>query len=224
MRQSERLELLSALVAPLADTFGPYCEVVLIDMTRPDHGIVSIHNGHVTNRKVGDPLGDTGLFDLAGRFPGQDSVVGYRTYTGDSRPLRSTTIFFRDKQGRPYAALAINYDLSLVQEMHRHAATMLDDSHIEKSAPIVGDRVGTLLDDLFAEAARQVGKAVPQFTKQDRVAVVRYLEEHGAFVIRGSMSAVARRLGVSRVAIYGYLEEVRAEAESEPEAGEGQRV
>jgi predicted transcriptional regulator YheO len=218
MTRRRELQMLSKLVEALGETFGPFCEVVLHDLTQPESSIVAIHNGHVTGRRVGESLADTGLFDLANRFPDRDVVAGYRTYSSDSRPLRSTTVFFRDQKGFPYAALGINYDLSLLQQLHRYTEQMLDDANIEKPNPIVAGGVNDLLDQLFAEAVQATGKAFSQFDKQDRVAVVRHLERRGAFLIRGAVSSVARLMGVSRVALYGYLEEARSRERSDSRA------
>ncbi len=46
------------LVDAIAGTFGKNCEVVLHDLRKPHQSIIKIANGHITNRKVGDPLTD----------------------------------------------------------------------------------------------------------------------------------------------------------------------
>lgn len=51
----EPLPLLRAffpVVDCLADLFGPDCEVVLHDVSRPEDSIIKIRNGHVTGRKA----------------------------------------------------------------------------------------------------------------------------------------------------------------------------
>ena len=44
------------IAADLASQFGPDCEVVIHDLktSEPEHSIVYIVNGHVTNRDIGD--------------------------------------------------------------------------------------------------------------------------------------------------------------------------
>ena len=51
-----RLTILKQLANDIASQFGPDCEVVIHDLktTEPEHSIVFIVNGHVTNRDVGD--------------------------------------------------------------------------------------------------------------------------------------------------------------------------
>ena len=55
------LKAFCPVVDCIADLFGSNCEVVLHDITQPEKSIVKIRNGHVTGRKVGDPLTDLGL-------------------------------------------------------------------------------------------------------------------------------------------------------------------
>ena len=47
-----RLTVLKQIAADLASQFGPDCEVVIHDLktSEPEHSIVYIVNGHVTNR------------------------------------------------------------------------------------------------------------------------------------------------------------------------------
>ena len=51
-----RLTVLKQIAADLASQFGPDCEVVIHDLktAEPEHSIVYIVNGHVTNRDIGD--------------------------------------------------------------------------------------------------------------------------------------------------------------------------
>lgn len=209
MSRRQELKLLAKIVNGVAATFGPYCEVVLHDLTRPDHSIVAIGNGHVTGRQPGDALPDADLYKLAAQNPNQDMIVGYRSHTADGRPLRCTTVFFRDDEGQPYAALGINYDLSLVRSLHEQTSFLLDDSRLQKDGPIASGAVRNLVRDLMEEAIRGTGKAASQLDRDDRIQVARHLEERGAFVIRGSVSTAARTLGVSRMAMYTYIEEAR---------------
>ncbi len=212
--------MLTKIVEAVAATFGPYCEVVLHDLTRPERSIVAIANGHVTGRRPGDSLSDTELYDMAAEDPRRDVVIGYRSHTADGRPMRSTTIFFRDADGHPVTVLGINIDLSLARALHEQTSYLLDDSRGRKQAPIRPGGVRNLMAELMAEALRRTNKAVGQLDRNDRVQVARYLEEHGAFVVRGSVSQAARMLGVSRVAMYTYIDEARQQIRAEAAAGE----
>ena len=47
------------MAAALGATFAPFCEVVVHDLTRPKHSIVTLHNP-LSGRQVGDPATDHG--------------------------------------------------------------------------------------------------------------------------------------------------------------------
>ena len=51
-----RLTVLKQIAHDIACQFGPECEVVIHDLKTndPEHSIVYIENGHVTNRGIGD--------------------------------------------------------------------------------------------------------------------------------------------------------------------------
>ena len=57
------------------------------------------------------------------------------------------------------------------------------------------------------EAVAGTGKQLSMLTKEDKVAVVRYLDEKGAFLIKKSAERVADFLGISRFTVYNYLNE-----------------
>ena len=48
----------------LGETFAPFCEVVLHDLTTPKNAIVAIHN-NLSGRKVGQPATELGLARIA---------------------------------------------------------------------------------------------------------------------------------------------------------------
>ena len=65
-----RLTVLKQIAHDIACQFGPDCEVVIHDLKTndPEHSIVYIENGHVTNRGIGDgPSNATIIKREAGR-------------------------------------------------------------------------------------------------------------------------------------------------------------
>ena len=67
--------------------------------------------------------------------------------------------------------------------------------------------VDELLELMMQEAVAGTGKQLSMLTKEDKVAVVRYLDEKGAFLIKKSAERVADFLGISRFTVYNYLNE-----------------
>ena len=45
-------------------------------------------------------------------------------------------------------------------------------------------------------------------SRDDRLELIRVMDERGVCLVRGSMEYVAGKLGLSKVALYGYLDEI----------------
>ena len=65
------------------------------------------------------------------------------------------------------------------------------------------------LEAMIALAEQQIGRPIAEMTKAERAAVVRILDERGAFELRRSVETVADLLGVSRFTVYNYLDSSR---------------
>lgn len=209
MKQTEKeylLDFVSRLVDALGQTFGKYCEIVVHDFNSPESSIIAIANGSLTGRKVGDTLDALG-FQLLKNHPAAD-LLNYRTKTKEGKELRSLSVFLRDDKGQIFGALCVNVDISgllkaqeWVQEALGSASTTIDE-RFEHS-------VDEVLETLIQNAISSIGKNPPDMTREEKVAIVAYLEAKGAFLIRYSVERVAELLGMTKYTIYNYLDEIK---------------
>ncbi|GAA0938300.1 helix-turn-helix transcriptional regulator [Nonomuraea longicatena] len=202
--------LLRPIMKAVATAVGPHCEVVLHDLSAHDmrRSIAAIEHGHVTGRSVGGPSTNLGLEMLRTEEEDHDAF-GYRGRTGDGRQLRSSSVYFRDETGRVIAALCVNVDLTPLQGARAHIDGMLGEEAPVREEIFAGDIV-EVLDNLIEAAIDNTGKSVALMTKDDKLEVLRYLDEKGAFFVKRSVERVARRLNVSRVTAYNYLDQLRS--------------
>jgi predicted transcriptional regulator YheO len=207
---------LEPIMKAIAGAVGPHCEVVLHDLSKRDveHTIVAIENGHVTGRTVGGPSTNRGLELLRSEAEDHDEY-GYKGRTADGRELRSSSVYLRDADGRVIAALCINVDLTPLQAARAALDTALrpavEDAPARDEEVFASD-ISEVLDRLIDTAIARTGKTVALMGRDDRVAVLRFLDERGAFFVKRAVDRVARRLNVSRVTAYNYLEQIRAAA------------
>ena len=82
----------------------------------------------------------------------------------------------------------------------------------EPSETFAGDIVSAL-NEIADKTIRKAGKAIPAMGREDKIEIVRQLDEQGFFLIKGSVKLIARKLGVSKFTIYNYLEQVRSESQ-----------
>jgi predicted transcriptional regulator YheO len=205
------LNFVSRLSGALGQTFGKYCEIVVHDFNSPESSIISIENGSLTGRKIGDTLDALG-FQLLKTHPASD-LLNYRTKTKEGKELRSSSVFLRDEKGQIFGALCINIDVSglqkaqeWLQEALGSASTTIDE-RFEHS-------VDEVLENLIQNAISSIGKKTADMTREDKVAIVAYLEAKGAFLIRYSVERVAELLGMTKYTIYNYLDEIRKKQEA----------
>lgn len=204
--------MLSEICECIAKQFGDDCEVVLHDLTRDyDNTIVGIWNGHVTGRKVGDGGTDAGLAVLRGTAQPKDEYC-YISKTKDGRILRSSSKFFLDEKGTVVGSLCINYDITALMagQAAMRKLTNLDEKESKREV-FTGD-IDELLEILMKEAVESTGHALDELDKEDKVAVVRYLDNKGVFLVKKSAERVADFLGISRFTVYNYLNETQGEA------------
>ena len=47
--------------------------------------------------------------------------------------------------------------------------------------------------------------------RDDKVALIRFMDQKGLFLIKGTVEKVAKRMGISKVTVYSYLDEIKEE-------------
>lgn len=213
MKSSEKeyvLDFVSRLSDALGQTVGKFCEVVVHDFSSPESSIIAIANGSLTGRKVGDTLDALG-FQLLKTHPSSD-LLNYSTKTKEGKELRSSSVFLRDEKGRIFGALCINVDISSLRKAQEWIQDVLGSSSTsidERFECSVDEVLGNLIENAIAS----ISKKTDEMTREDKVAIVAYLEAKGAFLIRYSVERVAELLGMTKYTIYNYLDEIRKKSE-----------
>ena len=197
----------------LAATMGPAAEVVLHDLSDPEHSIVAIA-GDITHRKQGGPLTDLVLRLLRMRTAGQD-VINYENVTKDGRRLRSSTIFISDGD-EVIGCLCINLDLTNPIMALKFLQDYCQTTKLEKDTPeVFSADVYEMLSRIMGETVAKISVPVIKMTRQDKLSVVKMLDEKGFFMIKGAIDYAAGTIQVSRYTIYNYLNQTRMTARPE---------
>lgn len=191
----QKLDFLKQLAHGLAVQFGSSCEVVIHDLTKNDldKSIVYIENGQVSNRRTGD--GPSGIvLETLRSDPGKiKDRLAYLTRTDDGRILKSSTLYIRNENGRIAYIFSMNYDITAVLAAENSIQSLIrtepeENPETDRSdAPQkITHNVTELLDLLIEQAIAKIGKPVAMMNKDDKVAVVQYLNNAGAFLITKS--------------------------------------
>lgn len=205
--------LLIQFAKGMAAHFGSDCEIVIHNVTKElDSTIVYIENGHVTHREAGGS-GSKIVFDALNTDPADlHDRLSYLTRTDDGKYLKSSTLYIKNPDGSLAYIFSINYDISVLSAASDVLHSLLLTGEEQKQggreteATQITHSVSELLDTLIEEALAQIGKPVAVMTKDDKIRVVQYLNNAGAFLVTKSGDKVASLLGISKFTLYKYMD------------------
>lgn len=201
---SALLDQLENIAQGLSETFAPFCEVVVHDLTQPEHSILSIHN-NLSGREVGQGATEMGLARIASPdFP--TVIANYANQFADGRPVKSTSIGLKDDAGNYVAALCLNLDMTLFRGMQSALARFTDTSPgpVEEHIEPAGSEAIRLRIDRYAAGIATTPRALKT---SERIELLQTLKKEGLLDIRKSMETVAQHLGVSRASVYLYVKQ-----------------
>ena len=203
LRPPTWLEAYAPVAEAIARLFHPYAEVVVHDLAADR--IVALWNPF-SRRKVGDPA-------LLSELPadiGELGVYGpYAKVMPDGRNLTSVSAVLADNQGVRRGLLCVNFDrspLDGVAEMLAHFAAPVSQRPPEFFSRDWREQIALVVD----EECRTRHLRRDQLTREERLSLVRLLNDRGLFSTRQAASHAALALGVSRATIYSMLKEVNA--------------
>ena len=205
MKKKEAFLMLDRLAAGIARTFGNNCETIVHDILKKDHSVIAIYNGHVTGRRLGDPLNLLGTDTVV-----EDSLIGLvdlintQGRTSDGKLIKSSTFQFVGKDY--HFGLGINFDYTLLSAAESAIRDLTSVGELMVEA--MTDTSDHRLEDIFDDCLTQVGKPLSLMNKDDRLRLVSMLQDRNAFSFQKSIPFISSRLHISRYTIYNYLKEI----------------
>ena len=214
---SENQELIQKFMDLLEHHLGGSCEVILHDYSKgPMHSIVDIRNGHITGRSVGGCTTNIGFEILKGTVEAKDEF-NYLTYASNGKILRSSSIYFKNSEGKPIGSVCVNLDITQSIQFEKFLNQY---NHSEPSENEAGDpkeffteNVNDLLDTLIERTARKFGQAPQTLSKEEKIQFIAELEAKDVFIITNSSKRICSLLGISKYTFYNYLDIVRKQRE-----------
>lgn len=215
---SVTLALLKQMARSLSAQFGPSCEIVIHDVTLDDlsRSIVHIENGQVSNRHEGDGPSSIVLEALQADPEKLSDKLSYLTRTEDGRILKSSSMYIRNDAGEVHYIFSVNYNITPLLTLESALSPLIhteadrqrenNDGKQSDTPTVITHNVTELLDQLIAQALALVDKPVALMSKEDKVAVVQYLNNAGAFLITKSGDKISSLLGISKFTLYSYMD------------------
>jgi predicted transcriptional regulator YheO len=202
-RTKEQLALIEQtkqIAAGLAQTFAPFCEVVVHDLLDPKHAVLMIEN-NLSGRRPGDPATELGLARIADpEYP--QVIANYTNHFADGRQAKSTSIGIKDSTGKYIAALCMNVDLSIFRSLQafvdQFSMTDMNAAMKESLDPSGADAIRGRIDQ-FAASLATTPRALKALHRKE---LLKDLKDSGLMDVRRAMEVVAQHLGVSRATVY----------------------
>jgi len=166
----------------------------------------------VTGRTVGDVPTDRMLRNL--RNPDETQDVRLYVSSHDGRILKSLAVTLRDEDGEPFGLLGLNFDISEIVQAQRTLANVtavgrLGSSAVPEAGEIFAADIREVVAGMITKILTEMGKTPAAMSREEKMEVVKRLEERGAFLVKRSAEQVAEALDLSRYTIFSYLKEIR---------------
>ncbi len=195
------------LMDMLGAIFGEDCELVLHDLERPEHSVVYVVHGQVTGRAIGQGIEHL-VRDVLSAGPLKQEYAVNDYFHKKGKLIRSSSLFIRDEHDRLIGALCVNLDTTRITQQMDYLKALLPESPqpgpVEpKERKRVDDMVLSLIDNILS------GCDVRLLSREERIRKIHFMEQRGIFQVKGSIDQVAGRLGINRVTVYSYLDELR---------------
>ncbi|PEQ83337.1 DNA-binding protein [Bacillus sp. AFS006103] len=215
------LESFIPLAKSTAKMFGPNCEVVIHDLTNPQSSVMFTVNNHVTGREIGQSFDHLVKTVLQSQDFKEDYLAGYSFVTGDKRTIRSSTSLIRNSKQKVIGAFCINFDVEALNQMQQFMNTFLSTQvEVQENETKSDDdieNVEGIVDQLIQQIIQN--SVHPVMKRHEKIELIRFMDEKGIFLMKGSVEKVASMLGISKVTVYSYLDEIKNKS-SEGESNE----
>ncbi len=203
----------------VAQTFGKNCEVVIHDLSHPRSSVVYVANGTVTKRKVGQSFNHLINEVLLNKNFKDDCTINYTYESEEGKHIKSSSSLIRDAKGEVIGMFCINYDLTLTYALKEEVDQFLPavsepKPTIDNSVELLENgEVTTIINNLIDNIIGDTD--VSQLKRKDNLELVEFMEQKGIFLVKGAIDKVALRMGISKVTVYSYLDEIRNRREKE---------
>ena len=212
------LEPYAKLVYFLSAALGDNCEIALHDLTSKDQEIVAISNNPISGIEFGAKLSNLSLHYLEEKqYLDHDYVMNYKTVGNDGKLMRAATYFIKE-EGRemPVGMLCINVNISDLEYLTSTIKKILGikeekgiEFKMDNPVEILSSPLDEMIDMYIKECLEKMGFPsyflAERLNDDEKIKVVKYLQEKGTFKVKGAIVLVAEKLAVSEPTVYRYL-------------------
>jgi predicted transcriptional regulator YheO len=195
----------------LHQMFGSICEVAVHDFKDLDRSLIHVA-GNLTGRSIGSPATDLVLREYRKKLDEIEDINNYFTVAKNGVRMKSSTVFLRLK-GKVIGAFCLNINISTLTDVSKEITEIISADTSGKTKESFFATVQDVVKEMFEQVVAEIGKPIESFGMEEKIGVVRALEERGVFLIKGALEYLSAYLKISKYTTYSYLQKIRAENE-----------
>ena len=222
----------SIIVEFLGHILGQDYEVALHELEDDSNQIIAIANGELTGRHLGSPLSNKMLEFITSRmYEEHDYVLRFESVSATGKKMCSNSMFIKDAGGNLTGLLCINFDASRYEELSARimdlcggvlkpgipSGTRLiaDAADASDETPVHGypTSIAGATASIVSTVVSNYPVEVDRLTQDEKMEIMDILNRKGVFLLKGSVSYVARELHSSEASIYRYLGKLNSRSE-----------
>ncbi|MCT4620764.1 MAG: helix-turn-helix transcriptional regulator [Marinisporobacter sp.] len=217
MKISQKLIPYKALADMIADSFGKKCEVIIHDLSTPQSSVVYVANGYITGREVGQSFDHLVKQVLLSKNFKNDYNANYTFKAENGKQIKSSTSLIRDENEEVIGAFCINFEIEDLMKMKNFLNDFFEEVEASDNDNIgvqmePFDNVMEVIDNLIDKTIGDTD--LNNLKKKDSIRMLTFMYNKGIFLTKGSVDKVAEKLGISRVTVYSYLDEIKKNAKT----------
>lgn len=199
------------IVKFMSDFLGAEAEVLLCDAEKKQ--VIYVENPLCSETKIGSEIGD-----LEQKFIDQnihkekDFIGNYRAFSKERKKLRSSTLFIKDDLGELKGLITINFNVDQYLELRGLIDKIINGN--SKNAVLTGEKnfyesynmsFEDMMNSTISEALKKFDVSPERLSYDEKMELIKILDEKGTFLIKGSVAELARALNTTETTIYRYI-------------------
>ena len=207
---AENLDRYIPVTEFIAEMMGPDTEVILYSVT--DRSVYYVINPMDEEMVVGSGLRSLERRFLENRLYDHESfVVNYRALSKHRNKLKSATLFLRGDNRQLIAMLTVNANVDRLVELRDMLNEMVsghrpyDNQHGTSFYNSFEVSVEGIVSTTIRKELDKYKVPPDRLSQQEKIEVVRCLDQQGIFLVKGAIVEVAKSLQTTETTIYRYL-------------------
>ncbi len=193
------------LVARSYRVFFPELTEVVI------HNLLENRIYYIENAFTARRVGDDSLLDIENyeNETNNDGLIGpYVKLNPDGSKLKSLSLVINNNEGQAIGLMCINMRIDGLELASKHLQSLVS-SGIQENQPILKNDWRETTNRIIAKTLSERKVALSHCKKEDRLMIIKALNDAEIFLSRGSSEYVTEALNISRASFYQLLKVVK---------------